>query len=404
MNKRLLQTVLVATLAFFGTDVLQAQVTAVTDQTSTPIPGAGHGYIQLLNETVNPANGSVSLRLNVPTPAGRGLNIPFSFDYDSNGAHFLTGGAGGYARWTSSIQFLASGGWTYSLPMLSVVEGSTGVGKYTCPYYSGYVFQDPQGTRHQLQLLEYANEPNCPTSNNVANTSEGSYQATATYGGAQVNDADGTVYFFSQNDACSPGSGPSLAALPYRIEDRNGNELSFSGPPSNCNGSFTLKDTLGRTALSSSGFGSTGNTISVSGLTNSYAVTWGTAAADFTLDSVEEIQSPNCGGAIPSDKESDPVITSISLPDGQSYSLQYADPASGLLTKITYPSGATTSYVWALNGLGVDSNTSSGTFPDSAGLGGTCSYRYDSYALQHRYVSFDGVTPALQQDFSYSTT
>jgi len=35
------------------------QVSNVTNMTSTPIPGSGHDYIQMLNETVNPANGSV---------------------------------------------------------------------------------------------------------------------------------------------------------------------------------------------------------------------------------------------------------------------------------------------------------------------------------------------------------
>jgi hypothetical protein len=135
MNKHFVQLFLVATLALFVGDSLQAQITAVTDQTSTPIPAAGHGYIQLLNETVNPANGSVSLRLQVPTPPGRDITIPFSFAYDSNGAHFLKGGAGGYAQWTSNTQFLASGGWTYSVPMLSFTEGSTLIfGKYVCPY------------------------------------------------------------------------------------------------------------------------------------------------------------------------------------------------------------------------------------------------------------------------------
>jgi len=40
--------------------IVFAQITNVTNQTSTPIPGAGHDYIHMLNETVNPANGSVS--------------------------------------------------------------------------------------------------------------------------------------------------------------------------------------------------------------------------------------------------------------------------------------------------------------------------------------------------------
>ncbi len=39
------------------------QITKVTNDQSTPIPGAGHNYIKLLSETVNPSNGSVSLSL-----------------------------------------------------------------------------------------------------------------------------------------------------------------------------------------------------------------------------------------------------------------------------------------------------------------------------------------------------
>ncbi len=61
----------------------RGQIATVDDTTSTPIPGAGHDYIHLLSETVNPANGSVSLRIQFPTAAGRGIALPFSIGYDS---------------------------------------------------------------------------------------------------------------------------------------------------------------------------------------------------------------------------------------------------------------------------------------------------------------------------------
>jgi hypothetical protein len=63
----------------------QAQITQIDDSSSTPLPGAGHDYMHMLSETVNPANGSVSMRIQVPVPKGRGLTVPFSFDYDTNG-------------------------------------------------------------------------------------------------------------------------------------------------------------------------------------------------------------------------------------------------------------------------------------------------------------------------------
>src|SRR5580658_331629 len=58
--------------------VSEAQVNNVTGDQAPPIPGAGHDYVHLLNETVNPATGSVSIRINLPVPPSRGLTVPFS--------------------------------------------------------------------------------------------------------------------------------------------------------------------------------------------------------------------------------------------------------------------------------------------------------------------------------------
>jgi hypothetical protein len=63
----------------------QCQVENVADVVSTPVPASGHDYIKLLNETVDPSTGSVSLRIDVPTPSSRGLTLPFRFTYDSGG-------------------------------------------------------------------------------------------------------------------------------------------------------------------------------------------------------------------------------------------------------------------------------------------------------------------------------
>ena len=54
----------------------------------------------MFGETVNPANGSLSLRIDLPTPKGRGLDIPFSILYSSSGVQRvigLTNGGGGWA-------------------------------------------------------------------------------------------------------------------------------------------------------------------------------------------------------------------------------------------------------------------------------------------------------------------
>src|ERR1700722_1670496 len=51
----------------------QSQILTTGDDTTTPVEGAGHDYIKMLSETVNPANGSVSLRVEVPVARGRGI-------------------------------------------------------------------------------------------------------------------------------------------------------------------------------------------------------------------------------------------------------------------------------------------------------------------------------------------
>jgi hypothetical protein len=56
----------------------------VNNITVVPVPGVGHDYLHDLDEIVNPANGSVSVRIEAPRPKERGLNYPFySFMYDS---------------------------------------------------------------------------------------------------------------------------------------------------------------------------------------------------------------------------------------------------------------------------------------------------------------------------------
>jgi hypothetical protein len=62
----------------------------------------------MVNEAVNPANGSVSIRVEAPAPQSRGLTIPFKFAFDSNGTHILRGSAaGGSAGFASNTTFLS---------------------------------------------------------------------------------------------------------------------------------------------------------------------------------------------------------------------------------------------------------------------------------------------------------
>jgi len=119
-----------------------------------PTPGVGHDYTHFLNETVNPSNGSVSIRISVPTPSGRELTVPFSFGYDSNAAYHKTGPL---QYWDNS-GYISKGGWSYVLPQLwhtthsyTYMPPNGGLpGPSTCSWFNDFVMQDVGSVTHQL--------------------------------------------------------------------------------------------------------------------------------------------------------------------------------------------------------------------------------------------------------------
>ncbi len=93
-----------------------------------------------------------------------------------------------------------------------------------------------------------------------------------------------------------------------------------------------------------------------------------------------------------------------------------------LINKITYPTGASVTYTWGTNvnaesmGFGNAFGATSGTVEPVAGTGPWfwnggpptanstfCNFHHDFPAITKRVVSYDGVNPAMEQDFSYST-
>jgi len=138
--------------------------------------------------------------------------------------------------------------------------------------------------------------------------------------------------------------------------------------------------------------------VAVSGLAQPYTVSWGNASQNFSTG-ITSYGSPSlCSTPWLASTGSIAVVTAITLPNGQSFQFFY-DSTYGLLNKIVYPNGGYISYSWAPN-----AQSEFAALVDANGNPQGCPYRYDSLALAHRYVSFDGTTVAQQQDFSYSTT
>src|SRR5690348_1069154 len=156
----------VISLSTFVSLSVSAQIPQRSNTTSTPVPDAGHNYIKSPIETINPANGSVSIRIGTKMPPDRGISLPFSFAYDSNGSYYLgTIGAGGVGVRTTT-SWASQGGWSYSIPMLSVGRitwtwQDAGGHTQQCHAAVNYVYQDPLGNRHNLFLSIWDGQQTC---------------------------------------------------------------------------------------------------------------------------------------------------------------------------------------------------------------------------------------------------
>ena len=330
MRFRLASLVLVLLSICTFASTADAQITNVTGETQAPTPQSGRNYIQMLNEIVDPATGSLSIRISVPTAPGRKLSLPFAFAYDSSNAWFVEPYTSLIAGPNYGIGVFQKGGWSYTVPQLSsvgMVFVPTIVPPFSPPSVTGcfatgsYVFEDSSGgatrsdchisTTSAPSVAVVAPLRHRPLTRNVWGRDTiflsktrggiGNFQATLVgattatgYSDGTLNsdgtpilvDADGTVYNFGSNWGCGlkveerPQSTPMVNfGLPVSVEDRNGNLVYFSpatGNSSDCFGfSFTEFDALG-TVVSATNFGQTGSTVSVPGLTNPYTLIWST--------------------------------------------------------------------------------------------------------------------------------
>jgi RHS repeat-associated protein len=448
MTMRTLRYFLLACLFFLFFAALSfAQTANVDNTTSTPTEGVGHDYIHLLSETVNPANGSVSLRIELPIPNGRGIGMPFAISYSSNSVNHWVPGYYPYfgtVHWAANTGNLSQGGWSYTVPAVSSINTNPTEGDYpnfwTCYVYSDYIFHDPSGGTHALELGTSVSPGSYCAEYPVVSGGDSQFLGVLPWPHPGLTDtnpheaplsvysADGTVYQFNTSVGEGNGNTENLA-LPDYIEDRNGNRIVTSSSGSGSGFHFSFTDTLGRTLISSNGFGPTGstNTITVGGLT--YQITWKTATINFSTPS--QAVYPNSAKAascqsIPKAVNTPTVISKITLPNQKAYTFYYGADVTphgaytnpyGLLSEIDYPSGAWVKYTWKLSdtmneladypGLvlaaaDVCTTSEAASCPEPVADG--CLYLYQTPVVASRQVFSGSPVSTLSQDFTYSTT
>jgi YD repeat-containing protein len=425
-----------------------AQITNVTNDQSVPTPDAGHDYIGAVNETVNPSNGSLSVRIPIPVPSGRGFSLPLGFSYNSSGIIQLgalvdsqpAGGNGNGTEYIGTVNvhgnmdhgLLEQGGWSLGLPWLSseqINDAGNNTFGATCPISTGFVFSDSAATRHAMYLA-FPNYSQCQSAggavsgypvNMYPGAYDGSYAAwTNNASNSGTNDVqsmpffvssnDGTLYHFPNLFPTAPGGCAATSVtldcnVPDYIEDRNGNEVHINSSSGSTNPlPINVIDTGGRSEISIPTFeSSTGDQLSISGFSKPYVVNWETISYNFTISASNPTPTQNCAtvGA-QSSSGTMLVVQSIQLPNGQSYQFQY-DPNYGLLNKIIYPTGAYVQYTWGASQQPSDSIVYPQTTLNSVAATG-CIATYSAPVILSRMVSFDGQTTDQTQSFIYGTT
>jgi RHS repeat-associated protein len=437
-----------------------AQLGAVTGSNSTPVPGAGHDYIHLLNETVDPSSGNLSLRIQVPMPPARGITVPFSFNYDSNATQayaniiFLPQGGGtnipsinctpymgGFqciedppnvgtppppgdfsvspefnlaATWSSNTPHIVSS--SAEFPMYNYAASQF----YYCHVYTGFVFYDSSGAAHQLPVAfawpdfsegtdacSWDVEQNSDFGgiqypNENLSGGDGQYQAWFAYPGCTNNTTGGcSLAFATSGDVALNVAGPdgtvySFFSLGYGVQY-----------PS-------IEDRNGNVAaVGGGGQAPSNHTGAITDTMGRLALSVSTSSTS-TSDTVSGLggsYTVTYGTATAS------WTPGSTLVYGTSSSCPTFPGVGGLIqviTAITLPNGQQYTFSYDPTYGLLDKITYPtggyvqyvwGVNPRSAALsyGGNCMFTYDKPAVVQRNVSFDGSTIALEQTFSYAT-
>jgi YD repeat-containing protein len=440
---------------------IEAQSLPLGDDISRPIAGVGHDYIHALAETVNPANGTVNLKINLPVPKARGFTLGYAVTYNSGEVHHFSSGSPGCGGLdTTSCSFLTTSdrtydGWGDTLPysIIAVVQAPLPPysGQYAyCNISLSYNFYDAEGNGHVLGLaaissVEGSGSGNYETpfacqsagynptscfstqqSGFYGCNSTSTYTPSASGGDSQVSaktdlctgnpnnspgecgngtppfyvtDTSGTVYSF--------GVGGNEGQIQFpTIEDRNGNITTIAGAPDST-APIIVTDSLGRQVISIAqyGFKTTGYT--VGGLT--YTPTYTTTTANFTAGSLQVNPPPqgvSCTAHFTANDSALPVIQSLQLPNHKAYTFKY-DPEWGLLSEVDYPDGGWVRYTYKLSDTRSTAASFSGYFsanPGTPPIVGACNYQYQTPVVQTRQVGYaPGSSAALSQTFTYST-
>ena len=305
--------------------------------------------------SVDAASGNLHLEIPLGSfPQRGGTVLRPRFMYDSHNVWAITTDAYGYI-WSDIYppSGFGYGGWTAS-------EGAT-QGQKANPSatncYSDLEIADTSGTQRWFHVNVNGFLSGCPSTGSAyASDSSGYLLKVTGVGedgyclGGSVYAPDGTVVWQQSAAAnCLDGRLGQLVA-----EDSNGNEVTATSTLPDALGGIPLQDTLGRTVVTCPGYSYCSTVTNSEGATSTYSLTFVNVPVQtkFGEPNVQECAAIGYACMLP-------VLQSIGLPDGTSYTFTYDcyeptvsacnSPSGqtayyGLMTSMTLPTGGTVQY------------------------------------------------------------
>jgi YD repeat-containing protein len=334
-------------------------------------------------DTINVGNLNVHFAIPVLNKTGRGTPFTYALSYDSS--VWMPETVSGVLQW----QPINNWGWRGATEMttgyisdnlIQVVCHSSLVGRIEVPdgwrwTASNVVYHDPWGASHPFQGSQWFQSVNCgsPTSGGTVGpvTSDGSgyqYVPTGTGLAAQIENKKGTILAAPVN----VGTGSAT------VTDSNGNEISV-----NSSGQFT--DTTGNTVLTVSGSSPSPETFSYTD-TSGHSQTVTMTYATYTVQTAF-----HCSAVSDFGPTSEPLVSSISFPDGSIYSFSYeptpgaSGNVTGRLAGIQLPQGGWIDYAYSGGNNGIECSDGS-----TAGLARTLASNAGSSASTWTYTRTTG--------------
>ena len=310
-------------------------------------------------DTVNLGNLNVDFAIPIIQKAGRGL--PFSYALDYDGSIWTPVTTNGSQSWKPSSTW----GWQngtaqtvapfvqYTLTTGGGACGYMGFGSYTTYTYSNFVYHDQFGGKHPFNVTaEYVqlglNAAGCPATGSYPNYSQTASAQDGSNYTITVGIAPGVVGSLvncnGQTITAAWVNTPPTQSSNYSLVDANGNTISYNAST----GQYT--DTLNKTVLTISGSNPLSFTYTSPSGPVSYQVNYTTknVKTHFNCSNIAEYTANNVS-----------LVSSISLPDGTSYSFNYeATPGfsgyvTGRLASVTLPTGGSITYAYSGGSNGI---------------------------------------------------